>query len=65
MSLPLVQFILKASLDPSEATESREEGLVARKDIEMQLKVVCGVNGDRAVLDFAQGMGPRFGELAI
>jgi hypothetical protein len=61
MSLPLVQFILEAPLDPSQTAEGREEGLVARENIEMQLEVVCGVNGDRAVFDFVQGMGPRVG----
>lgn len=34
---------------------------MARENIEMQLEVVCGVNGDRAVFDFVQRMGPRVG----
>jgi hypothetical protein len=58
MRLPLVQFILNASLDARQATEGREEGFVARQNIEVELDVVCRIVGDGAVLEVAQGMGP-------
>lgn len=59
MRLPLVQFILNAALDARQAAEGREEGFVAGQDIEVELDVVCRIDGDRAVLEFVQGMGPR------
>jgi hypothetical protein len=58
VSLPLVQFILNAALDPGQATEGRQEGLVARQNIEVELEVIGRVDGNRAVFEFVQGMGP-------
>ena len=58
MCLPLVQFALDAALDARQAPEGREEGLVARDAIEMELEIVCRVDGNGAVFDFVEGMGP-------
>ncbi len=63
MCRPLVQLVLDAALDARQTPEGREEGLVARDDIEMELEVVCGVDGNGAVLDFGDGMGPGRGAL--
>jgi hypothetical protein len=59
MRLPLVQFILNASLDARQATEGREEGFVARQNIEVELDVACRIDRDGAVLEVVQAMGPR------
>ncbi len=61
MCLPLVQFVLDAALYARQAPEGREERLVARDDIEMELEIVCRVDGNGAVLDFVEGVGPGGG----
>lgn len=64
MGLPLVQFILDAALDAGQATEGREEGLVARQNIEMELEVVGRIDGNRTIFYFAQRMGSGNGKSA-
>lgn len=57
MCLPLIQLIFDTALDPGQATEGREEGLIAWENIEMQLEVVCCIDGNRGVFEFVQRMG--------
>jgi hypothetical protein len=49
-------------LNSGQAAEGWEERLMERGGVEEELEVVSGLNGDRAVLDLGNGMGPREGE---
>lgn len=62
MRLPLVQIRLDVLLNSGQAAEGWEERLMERGGVEEELEVVSGLNGDRAVLDLGNGMGPREGE---
>lgn len=63
--LPQVKLVLDPSLDTGQATEGRDQRLMARKNLEVELEKVCRVDGDRTVFDFAQGMPPGGGRQSV